>query len=73
MRKTMKIKLSCRELTRLVLDGEDRPLVLHERLAIRLHLLICKACPRFVGQVQVMRSAVGRWRRYTGSSGGAPR
>ena len=65
----MKIRLSCRELTRLVLAGEDRRLGVFERLRIRAHLLACKACPRFLTQVRFMRRAAGAWRRYGGEAG----
>jgi len=60
----MKLTRSCRDVTRLVLDGEDRALGVRERLALRLHLMVCKACPRFVAQVRFMRQAVGRWKAY---------
>lgn len=60
----MKLKLDCREVTRLVLEGEDRNLGLGERLRVRLHLAICKACPQFVSQVALMRQAMGRWKGY---------
>lgn len=60
----MKLKLNCREATGLVLQGEDRPLAWGERLSLRMHLLICRACPRFVRQVALMRGALGPWRRY---------
>lgn len=60
----MKLKLDCREVTRLVLEGEDRRLGWRERLGVRLHLAVCKACPRFVGQVALMRQAMARWRQY---------
>jgi hypothetical protein len=67
--------IDCREATRLVLQGEDRSLNLRERLGLRLHLLVCKACPRFVRQVRLMREATGRWRAYrnSGEGGGADR
>jgi hypothetical protein len=60
----MKPHLSCREATRLVIEREDRRLRLSERLGLRLHMLVCKACPSFVHQVQFMHGAVGRWRRH---------
>jgi predicted anti-sigma-YlaC factor YlaD len=60
----MKLNLSCRDMTRLVLEGEDRRLGWGERLRVRLHLAICKACPRFVSQVALMRQAMGRWKQY---------
>ena len=61
----MKFNLNCRDATALVLQAEDRQLSWAERLALRFHLAICKACPRFVTQVRLMRGAVGRWRAYT--------
>jgi len=61
----VKLRPNCREVTELVLLGEERPLSLGERLAVRMHLLICKACPRFLKQVQLMRKASERWRHYS--------
>ena len=60
----MKFHINCREATTLVLLGEERRLSLSERLALRLHLVICRACPRFVGQVRLMHKAMGQWRSY---------
>jgi hypothetical protein len=56
---------NCREVTRLVLAGEDRALNWFERLLVRQHLRVCGACPRFSRQVALMREAMGRWRRYS--------
>jgi hypothetical protein len=56
---------NCREVTRLVLAGEDRALTWFERLLVRQHLRVCGACPRFSRQVALMREAMGRWRRYS--------
>jgi len=39
--------LTCKEATRLVSQGLDRRLGLGERLALRLHLLICDGCANF--------------------------
>jgi hypothetical protein len=71
----VKPHLTCREATRLVLAGEDRRLLLHERVRLRVHMLICKACPNFQRQVDFMRSAMGQWRRYAEGEddGAAPR
>ena len=55
---------NCREVTQLVLAGEDRRLGFVERLAVRLHLRICDACPRFTRQVALLRQALPRWRAY---------
>ena len=54
----------CREVTRLVLAGEDRQLGWFERVNVRLHLQVCAAGPRFSRQVALMRQALPRWRSY---------
>jgi len=58
---------TCRQVTEMVLRNEDQALALHERVAVRLHMQVCKACPRFLQQVAFMREAMGRWRRYAES------
>ena len=55
---------TCRDVTRLVLEGEDRALTLRERVAVQVHMWICAACPDFRRQVRFMRGAMGQWRRY---------
>ena len=57
---------TCKEVTHLVLQAEDKALPLADRLAVRLHMYVCKACPRFVKQVVFMRRASERWRGYSG-------
>ncbi|WP_309639329.1 zf-HC2 domain-containing protein [Methylibium sp.] len=42
----------------------DRQLPLADRIALRLHLFACKACPGFERQVRLMDQAMGRWRSY---------
>lgn len=58
------LQRNCRQVTELVLAGEDRRLGWFERTLVRAHLKVCAACPRFVGQVALMREALGRWRAY---------
>ena len=55
---------NCRQVTEILLAGEDRSLGLVERLAVRAHLSICTGCRRFQGQMAVMRAAMPRWRAY---------
>ena len=55
---------SCRDISALVLAREDRHLSFPERLAVRVHFMICKACPRFEQQVRAMRDALDMWRHY---------
>ncbi|MDT8998740.1 zf-HC2 domain-containing protein [Paucibacter sp. APW11] len=61
----MLLRRTCKQVTHLVLQAEDSALPWPEKLAVRLHLLACKACPRFVSQVALMRRASQRWRRYS--------
>ena len=58
------LQRNCREVTALVLAGQDRSLGLFERWAVRAHLKACAACPRFVRQVALLRTALPRWRAY---------
>ena len=59
------LRRNCREVTRLVLERENRPLTLTERIAVRLHLGICLMCTRFTGQVRLMNRAMAQWKAYS--------
>ncbi|RYX88697.1 MAG: zf-HC2 domain-containing protein [Comamonadaceae bacterium] len=61
----MILRRTCRQAADLLIAREDRALGLSDRLALRLHLLACDACPRFEKQVLTMRNAVRRWRNYS--------
>jgi hypothetical protein len=56
---------NCREVTRLILERENRRLGTVERIAVRLHLSICRMCTRFAGQVRLMNRAMTRWKAYS--------
>ena len=58
----MKIRRTCRDVTRLVLESQDRPLRPMESLSLRLHWLACGGCRHFRSQQQLMRVALNRWR-----------
>jgi Putative zinc-finger len=58
---------TCKQVAALLIAREDRPLSWGERLALRVHLTICHACPKFEKQVLTMRSAMKQWRNYTQS------
>jgi len=51
---------TCKEVHRLVLEGQDRNLSFAERIAVRVHLMMCSACRRFEAQMQFLREAVRR-------------
>ena len=50
--------LSCKETTRLLSRGEDRSLGFGERVALRVHLAICKGCRNVNAQFRFLRLAV---------------
>lgn len=49
---------SCREVTRLVSQGEDRALSFGERVALRAHLAVCRGCRNAREQIRFLRHAV---------------
>ncbi len=62
---------TCKEISVLLIAREDRKLVWQARLALRLHMTICAACPAFERQVLTMRNAMKQWRNYSGADAGA--
>lgn len=57
--------LSCKESARLLSQGQDRPLGFGERVALRVHLAICKGCRNVDAQFRFLRVAMKEY-----SSGG---
>ena len=55
---------NCREVTKLILERENRRLTPVERVAVRLHLSICLMCTRFTAQVKLMNRAMAHWKSY---------
>lgn len=66
---------TCREVTTILVAREDRDIGWSERLALRIHLSVCKTCPDFERQMLTMRHSFQRWRHYsdteTDPNGGA--
>ena len=60
----MRFERSCREVTRLVLESQDRELPLADKLALQIHWRICDGCTKFRDQTELMREAMKRWRGY---------
>ena len=54
----MKLMASCREVTRLVSEGLDRDLAFGERVALRVHFMMCRGCRNFEDQIQQLREAI---------------
>jgi hypothetical protein len=64
MTKFTMLRRTCQEAAALVIAREDRDLKLNDTVALKLHMLACKACPQFENQVLTMRAAMGKWRSY---------
>jgi hypothetical protein len=58
------LRRTCREAAALMIAREDRALSLPDRLALRMHLAVCAACPVFERQLLTVRKALARWRHY---------
>jgi hypothetical protein len=56
---------TCREVAALLVAREDRNLGMADRLALRMHMVICDACPRFERQMLTMRNSLQQWRNYS--------
>jgi hypothetical protein len=60
----MILRRTCKEVAALLVAREDRVLPLAERVALRLHLAACNACPVFERQLLTVRNALQSWRNY---------
>ena len=56
------LRRTCKEVATLVIAREDRKLTWPDRLALRLHMAVCAACPTFERQVLTMSQAMKQWR-----------
>ncbi len=50
--------LSCKEASRLMSEALDRKLAVRERIALRMHVVICAGCTRVEKQLAFLRQAV---------------
>lgn len=50
--------LSCKDTARLLSQGLDRDLAFGERLALRVHLVICDGCRNVNRQFKILRQAM---------------
>lgn len=56
----MKIQLDCKEVSRLISDGQDQQLPAGDRARMRLHFVICQTCRNVDEQMQFIRQAMKR-------------
>jgi hypothetical protein len=57
------LRRTCKQAAALLVAREDRALSLPDSVALRLHLMACKACPQFENQILTMRQAMAQWRQ----------
>ncbi|MEO6972717.1 MAG: zf-HC2 domain-containing protein [Rhodoferax sp.] len=63
----MILRRTCKQVAALLIAREDRLLPISDRIALRLHLAACQACPIFERQVLTLRNALRQWRNYSGN------
>lgn len=61
----MPFQVNCKQAAMLLLAREDRSIAMSEKIALRLHVYACKACPNFEQQLMIMRKSMKLWRNYT--------
>ena len=54
--------LTCREVSKLLSQSREQRLALWERLALRVHLLLCSGCNNFRKQLDFIGAAMRRYR-----------
>jgi hypothetical protein len=59
------LRVTCKQAASLLIAREDREIALSEKVALRLHIYACKACPNFEQQMLIMRKSLQLWRNYT--------
>jgi predicted anti-sigma-YlaC factor YlaD len=49
--------IDCKHNTELLSQSYDRPITLRERIAMRMHLMMCRGCRNFEKQLTFLRKA----------------
>jgi len=55
--------LSCKEITHLLSESQDRKLNLSEKFHLQMHLAMCKGCKNFKNKMNFLRAACKRYRK----------
>lgn len=61
--------LTCKEVTRLLSEGQDRQLTVGERVRLEMHLLMCDGCGNFRKQLDFLRTACRRYVNFRSRDG----
>lgn len=57
--------LTCEEAEKLISETMDHPLSFWERINLKVHLLICKVCPTYMRQLQLLRELLRKWASHS--------
>lgn len=55
--------ITCEEATRLMSESLDRKLPIGKRIGLRMHLLMCRLCPRFWRQLLLLKNAADLYKK----------
>ena len=55
---------NCKKVTQMVSESLDRKLPLHQRMGIRVHLLMCKFCSRYRKQLLILGEVMRLQEKY---------
>ncbi|MBY4676995.1 zf-HC2 domain-containing protein [Marinobacterium arenosum] len=47
--------MNCKQATKLMSDAQERPLTPKERIALRMHVMLCSGCRNFGKQMHSLR------------------
>ncbi len=61
--------LSCKDVTHLLSEAQDRKLLLPEKLHLEMHLAMCKGCRNYRKQMNFLREACRRLGERQGEAG----
>jgi len=53
--------LSCKEITQLLSESQDRKITVTERVHLEMHLAMCKGCKNLKNQMNFLREACKRY------------
>lgn len=53
--------MSCKEITHLLSESQDRKITVAERVHLEMHLAMCKGCKNFKSQMSFLREACKRY------------
>jgi hypothetical protein len=49
--------MSCKEVSQLAAESAGKALPMRKRMAVKFHLMMCRACSRFVRQMALLKKA----------------